>query len=432
MNTVDRAAQRSLQALDSTEVLLEGVTLGKHVSSEVGRRSYLHAGPPIDAPEVSGPLRGALIAALLFEGEADTAEQGADLLRRGALRLVPCHDVGVVGAAAGVVSPHTPAVVVAGPDGERCFSPLNEATTRAMRFGCFDEKTLHQLRWMSSIAAPVLDHAIRHSSLEVTSIIAESLRRGDEGHGRTVAGRDLLLGQLVDGLLHSPAPTGEVTAVVRWARDNRHLFNSFAIATAKVLAEAAARIADSPVVTAIASNGVELGIRTAHGGQRWFTAPAPYGHPVLFQPFKSGDAAPVIGDSFIAEVAGFGAAAITAAPAAGSYFGIDPAAAARIGARIRSVSIGESTRFMVPAQGFTGTPCGLDVRLVSEGRTPVVNNAVLHRESGGGQVGGGITELPAAPFEAAAHALGRASRIDSLAPLGAAVQEQLPQEVGTP
>ncbi len=39
------------------------------------RGTFLHAGPPITFDRASGPLRGALIGAMLLEGLADSAEE---------------------------------------------------------------------------------------------------------------------------------------------------------------------------------------------------------------------------------------------------------------------------------------------------------------------------------------------------------------------
>jgi hypothetical protein len=46
------------------------------------RGTFLHAGPPITWERASGPMRGALIGAVLFEGLADTAEDAETARRR--------------------------------------------------------------------------------------------------------------------------------------------------------------------------------------------------------------------------------------------------------------------------------------------------------------------------------------------------------------
>src|SRR5690606_3319926 len=58
---------------------------------------FLHAGPPLTWERASGPMRGALIGAMLFEGLADTPEAAERTLARGDITLTPCHDRGAVG-----------------------------------------------------------------------------------------------------------------------------------------------------------------------------------------------------------------------------------------------------------------------------------------------------------------------------------------------
>src|SRR3712207_6747771 len=50
---------------------------------ELRDRTLLHAGPPIGWADTSGPLRGALIGACLFEGWADDVEDAERLLAGG-------------------------------------------------------------------------------------------------------------------------------------------------------------------------------------------------------------------------------------------------------------------------------------------------------------------------------------------------------------
>ena len=64
----------------------------------------LHAGPPIGWERASGPLRGALIGAALFEGLAGTSAEAEKRLAD-EITLVPCHERSTVGPMAGVVSP---------------------------------------------------------------------------------------------------------------------------------------------------------------------------------------------------------------------------------------------------------------------------------------------------------------------------------------
>jgi hypothetical protein len=53
--------------------------------------TFLHAGPPIDWERASGPLRGALQGAMVFEGLATDPEDAAEKLAAGSATLEPCH-----------------------------------------------------------------------------------------------------------------------------------------------------------------------------------------------------------------------------------------------------------------------------------------------------------------------------------------------------
>src|SRR5512145_116187 len=58
----------------------------------LGPGEFLHAGPPVDWEHASGPMRGALIGAVLLEGLASGPEEAEQKLASGdGLRWEPCH-----------------------------------------------------------------------------------------------------------------------------------------------------------------------------------------------------------------------------------------------------------------------------------------------------------------------------------------------------
>jgi hypothetical protein len=395
----------SVNALDQTLVQLEGVRAAGEVIPAVSRRRYLHAGPPLALEELPGPMRGALLGALVFEGEAKDVDQAEALLASGAVEIEPCHDHGCVGAMAGIVSPRMP-VVVAGAGSRRAFSPLNEGLGRALRFGSNDRQTLERLEWLADACGPALDRAIRASEpIDLTEMVAEGLRRGDECHNRNVASTASLMGRLAPAIAEA-GPGAEAARVLAYGFGNRHFFLPFSIATGKLLADAAQGVEASPVVTAMCGNGRRLGIRVSGLGDEWFTAPAPLGDARFFDGYDASLATPTMGDSFITEVAGWGALALAAAPAIVSFIGGEVESSRRLADEMRSVCVTESKRMLIPGEGFRGTPVGIDAELVARLRiAPVVNNGIAHRDAGVGQVGAGITRLPLEPFERAAEAL---------------------------
>jgi hypothetical protein len=396
--------QRSLDALDQTAVRLVGVRPAGEVIDAVAPRVYLHSGPPLALADIPGPMRGALLGALVFEGEARDLAEAAEIVDAGEVELRSCHDNGAVGAMAGIVTPRMPGVVVQG-GGRSLYSPLNEGLGQALRFGSNDDQTLDRLRWMADVAGPVLDAAIQSSEpMELGEVIAEGLRRGDECHNRNVATSAFLIARLAAGIAR--AGPDAAADVFSYAAGNRHFALPFSIAAGKAIGDAAHGHPGSPVVTAMAGNGRQFGIRVSGAGDRWFLAPAPLGDARFFEGYTASDATPTMGDSMITETVGYGAFALVAAPAIISFVGGTAEGSRELVERMRSICAGTSTRFLIPAEDFRGTPIGVDVHRVRElGIAPVINNGLAHREPGRGQVGAGITPLPLEPFVAASELL---------------------------
>ena len=82
-----KAAERYLAA----QPRLEGVGVAREVLPGMGSRMILHAGPPIAWQRMCGPMRGAIVGAILFEGWADDADAAREPGRvgRGRVRALP-------------------------------------------------------------------------------------------------------------------------------------------------------------------------------------------------------------------------------------------------------------------------------------------------------------------------------------------------------
>ncbi len=405
--STDRA-QKSVEALDKTVVELRGVLPAGEVIDWLGPRRYLHAGPPLRLDEIPGPMEGALIGALLLEGEAQTTAEAERIVRSGEMEIISAHGKGAAAAMAGIVSPSM-AVVVGAAAGRTICSPLNEGLGTALRFGNFDPPTLDRLKWLNSVAGPLLDAAIRTADpIDLAEIIAEGLRRGDECHNRNVATSALLMARLAPNVVEAAERSEDAARLFDFIANNKHFALPFSIVVGKGVTTAAHGIPGSPIVTAMAGNGRRFGIRVSGTGDRWFTAPSPLGEIRFFDGFTAADATPTMGDSMITETAGFGAFATSAAPAIASFVGGTAASGRAIVEEMRTICAGTSSRFLLPAEDHTGAPIGIDVRRVVDNRAaPVINNGVAHRDAGRGQVGAGLTRIPLAPFVEAVEALDR-------------------------
>jgi hypothetical protein len=174
----------------------------------------------------------------------------------------------------------------------------------------------------------------------------------------------------------------------------------------KCCLDAASGVKGSSVVTTMARNGTDFGIRVSSLGERWFTAPAPAVKGLYFPGYGAEDANPDIGDSTICETYGIGGFAMAAAPAIVEFVGGTPADAMRFTLSMYGIAVGESTSYRVPALGFRGTPTGIDViSVVEKGIVPAVNTGIAHKDPGIGQVGAGLVEPPLACFNDAFRAL---------------------------
>src|SRR5919107_2321444 len=244
-------------------------------------RTLLHSGPPLTWENASGPMRGALIGACLFEGWAADVADAERMLAAGEIALDPCHHHRTVGPMAGVVSPSMWMWCLQDPvHGGRAFCSLNEGLGKVLRYGAYGPEVIERLHWMSDVLGPVLAAAVRTpldagaDPIDVKSILAQMLQMGDEGHNRNRAGSALTLRELAPALVEVDAPSSDISAVLRFIGGNEHFFLNLGMPTAKLALDAARGIPGSTMVTVMARNGTDFGIQTAGTGGAWFTGPA--------------------------------------------------------------------------------------------------------------------------------------------------------------
>jgi hypothetical protein len=161
------------------------------------------------------------------------------------------------------------------------------------------------------------------------------------------------------------------------------------------------------MVTVMARNGVNFGIRLSGTGDQWFQAPANPVNGLYFPGYTIEDAAADLGDSAITETNGLGGFAMAASPAIVQFVGGTPADATANSRRMLSITLGSNPAFTLPALNFGGTPAGIDARLVVDsGVLPIINTGIAHKKAGVGQIGAGITTAPMECFNHALAALG--------------------------
>jgi hypothetical protein len=374
-------------------------------------RMLLHAGPPIEWERMSGPMRGAVIGAILYEGWSTTEEEAERLAQKGDVKFEPNHHHNGVGPMAGVISPSMTVYVVEDRKfGSKTYSNLNEGIGKVLRYGAFDEEVLTRLRWMDEVLAPVLEATIkeirkRKNGIALKPMIAQALTMGDDCHNRYNAATSLFLREIIPHMFDCGVEKHKIVEAYNFMNQNNFTMLNLGMAAAKAMALAAHKIEYSTIVTVLTRNGSDAGIWISGLDDEWFTAPAPVPKGVWFPGFTEVDANPDLGDSAITETAGFGGFAMAAAPAIISWVGGSASFVVENTRRMHEIAYTKHQHFRIPFLDFEGTPTGIDLRkVVRTGITPTINTGIAHKKAGVGQVGAGIVEFPMELFKKALKA----------------------------
>ena len=407
---VEAANRVAFERFMSAQPVLTGVAPARTAIPSFGERMLLHAGPPIEWKRMCGPMQGGVIGAILFEGWEQDSDAARKLAASGEIQFAPCHHFGAVGPMSGVISPSMPVWIVKNEEhGNLSFSNLNEGLGKVLRFGANDASVLDRLKWMASTLGPAMDAALKVlGQIELRPIIAQALHMGDECHNRNAAASGLLFKKLAPALLKTDLPQSDIAKVLEFIAGNDHFFLNISMACCKSMLDAGHGVPHSTMVTAMARNGVDFGIRVSGTGDDWFTAPAPLVEGLFFPGYSQADAAPDLGDSAITETAGIGGFAMGAAPAIVQFVGGTPQDAIAYTREMSHITLGVHSGFTLPPLNFNGSPAGIDVRKVMDtGIQPVINTGIAHKDAGVGQVGAGITRAPLECFTKAINAMAK-------------------------
>ena len=318
-NIIDSANAEAVGRIVEARPVLTG--LGKALDLIPGMQEnlLLHAGPPIAWEQASGPLRGALIGALIFEAKAgDEAEAERLIVRRGKVELAPCHHHSAVRSRWRASSrPRWPCMrsrtgrTGTGPtristkDTARfCATALTAKRCRKDCVGCTTLWHLCLGRRLSLVQAWTFEPCWPRRCIWVTRATI-AIRRGSV----------LYTLQLAPHIAKAAPDAGTAADVIGALGDNALSVLNPVMAACKAMADAGCDVEQSTIVTTMARNGTEFGIRVSGLGGRWFTAPCPQPVGLYFPGFSAEDGNPDIGDSTITETAGIGAFAMAAAPA---------------------------------------------------------------------------------------------------------------------
>ncbi|MFJ4164854.1 DUF1116 domain-containing protein [Microbacterium sp. NPDC089698] len=402
---IDAANQEALSRILAAQPFLEGFGQAIDVIPGMTAKTILHAGPPIAFSRMSGPMKGAVTGALVFEGLAKGLDEAFELASSGEITFSPCHEHQSVGSMAGVTSASMWVHQVRNrTHGNLAFTNLSEQLSKILRFGANDQSVIDRLTWMRDVFGPVLAGAmsLNTDGIDLRLMLSQALHMGDEAHNRNVAGTTLLIQALAPYILETDFTTKQKREVFDFVASSDYFSGPTWMVTAKASLDAANGIENSTVVTTMARNGVDFGIRVSGTGGLWFTGPAQQVVGPMFAGYTPADSGLDMGDSAITETFGIGGFAMAAAPAIVALVGGTVDEAMGYSRTMNAITTGNNPNVTIPALDFMGVPTGIDVRKVMEtGILPIINTAIAHKDPGIGMIGAGITHPPVEAFQQA-------------------------------
>lgn len=404
---IKKANKQALDNLQKAQPTLIGIGVALKDIPNMDKKTILHAGPPITWDHMSGPLKGAVIGGLIYEGLASNEAEARALAASGEIKFEPCHHHNTVGPMAGVVTSSMPVWIIENKAfGNLAYCTLNEGLGKVLRYGAFSEEVIERLNWIEKLLAPVLKAALSlRGEVDLKSMIAQVVQMGDEGHNRNKAGTSLFIRELAPFIVLTEFSNEEKSDVLKFMHSNDHFFLNLTMPACKAAIDPNAHIKYSTIVSIMARNGTEFGIKVSGLGDRWFTAPAEIIDGLFFPGYDKEDANPDIGDSVITETTGIGGFAMATAPAIVQFVGGTPQDAISYTTSMYEITEEESNAYKMPTMNFRGTPTGIDIQKVIETQIlPIINTGIAHKDPGVGQVGAGIVRPPMKCFEDALEA----------------------------
>ncbi|HPT71604.1 MAG TPA: DUF1116 domain-containing protein, partial [Candidatus Cloacimonadota bacterium] len=379
LDRITEANAKVMDIIQKGKPVLVGLDIARNVIPGMNENLILHAGPPIKWERMCGPMKGAIIGALLYEQKASTAEEAEALAQSGKIKYAPCHEHSAVGPMAGIISPSMPVFIIQNETyGNYAYCTQNEGLGKVLRYGAFQPEVIERLKWMERIMYPILDKAIRSiGKIDLSNLIAQALHMGDEVHNRNRAGTSLFYRQIAPAMFRTSSNIEDTAKVLEFINSNDHSFLNLSMPACKAVLDAARDIPNSSIAVVMARNGTEFGIQLAGTGNKWFTGAALVPDALYFPGYSKDDANPDIGDSAITETGGLGGFAIAAAPAIVQFVGGNATDALKYTKWMYEITASESRNYQIPSLDFRGTPLGIDVmKVIDRNLTPFIDTGV--------------------------------------------------------
>lgn len=399
------ANQLAIERITQSDPVLVDIQPASTLFPEMQENWIFHAGPPITWEKMPGSTRGAVIGALLYEGLVKTPQEAEKMAGSGEIHFVPNHDMGGVGGMTGVITRSTPLYVIENkPFQTDAYAGV---LTDRLIFGGYDAETMEKVRWTNTVLAPALKAALKLSGgIHIKSIQAQALHMNDEMHNRSYAATALFVKAIAPYLVEAVEDRQAVADIFRFWDQNPAYFTFIGMGACKASLLAAHNIDYCTIVTTMARNGVDFGIRVSGLGDEWFTGPASKIDGPTFPGYAYEEAENDIGDSAITETAGVGAFVMAGAPAILRLVGGTVNDAIRYTTMMYEITAGTNPNFTIPSLNFQPAPVGIDIRKVVEKNiVPIIDTAMTHKKAGVGEmIGAGMVTPPMKPFQDAVRA----------------------------
>ncbi len=350
---------------------------------------FLHAGPPFrNAADICRPILNSACCAAVFEGIAKDFRQAEAMILSNEIELLAAQDFSSVVPLAGVISPSMQLheIIDSNDARHRSYAPINGGSGPAMRLGQLSTATVEHLHWLNGNFNDDLQRCFEFD-IDLIQIATAALRQGDDCHGRTPAATAELI-RLAQSELESH-PESQA-----FLNTGPSFFLNLWMAACKCMLTAGNGIPGSGIVTAAAGNGAEFGIKISGDAGMWHCAGAdpPTGN---LEPYPAARALGAIGDSAIVDAAGFGAMALSFAPAQQTAMkSVLPDNAMEL----PELLLGATH----PAFSDLSLRTALSSRLVRIHDTaPIVSLGILDNTGEAGRIAGGIYTMPKSVFHAA-------------------------------
>ena len=353
----------------------------------------LHAGPEFnDVSKISAPIMNSACVAAVYEGLAADFDQAEAMINARELLLQPAQDHCVVTPLAAVVSASMPlhGVYDAHHGQVRVFAPINGGSRPSMRLGLRSEAVLDHIRWLNDPFCDILRNGMAEG-IELIPLAVAGIIKGDDCHGRTPEATKLLVQELD---FRTPGGIKDDNAL-DFMHSSPSLFLNLWMAATKCIMQVCSGIEGSSLITAAGGNGVEVGIQLSGLPGQWFVSSASPPNGKFDVDLPVDRALGAIGDSAVVDSFGLGAMAIDKSDA--QFAAMQAFLPENQQQRLKQLKTGVHPDF----RGLN-LSLGINARQIAAlDSGPMIALGILDNLGEQGRLGGGIYDMPVAPFKQA-------------------------------